>query len=323
MERKYIFSLIAVAVVYYFHAFIILLFISFLLTTAFLPIVNWLNNKNVPRAVSSVILILALLVLPLGIVVSLSPIIAEQGSALVEEAPSLIDAIEVRFDVDISQEVEGRLAENSEQLISQVIALTGNILTFLTSLVIVLVLTIYWLIYYENLKDGVVSFVGSSKTQQKDIRQAITSVETRLGMWVKAQLFISVLVGILTWAVLTAVGLPYAGILAVFAALLEIIPTLGPVLAAIPALLVAITISPTMFVVILIAYVAIQQIESYAIAPRLLGHTLKINPFIILLAIITGGKLLGLVGMLIAVPVLLAVHEVYVAYSKVLNKKTL
>jgi predicted PurR-regulated permease PerM len=314
MERIHIYLLIAGLLIYFLHGLLIMLFISFLLTAAFLPMVRWLKSKNIPRSVSSAILVVALLVIPAALLVNLSPIIIDQGSSFVQDLPRTIDALEKRFNVDIGQEAQDYFADNGEQLMNNIVNLTGSVFTFVTSAIVILVLTIYWLIYYEELKRGLINILSANKKDQKRAQKVITSIETRLGTWVKAQLLMSAVVGVMTWIVLSIIGLPYAGVLAIIAGFLEIIPSLGPILAAIPALLIAITISPTMFVVVLIAYIAIQQIESYAIAPRLLSHTVNLNPFVILLSLIAGAHLLGVVGALIAVPAVLTGNELYHAY---------
>jgi predicted PurR-regulated permease PerM len=314
MNQKYLVILIAGLAVYFLNSLLIMLFISFLLTAAYLPVVRWLKSKNIPRSVSSAILVIALLVIPAALLVNLSPIIVEQGSSFIQEIPESIEVVEQRFGISISQEFQGYFTDNGEQLLTDFLSITGTIFTFFASTIIILVLTIYWLIYYEEIKSGLVKIFSTDKKRQKRAEKVMTAVETRLGTWVKAQLLISAVVGLMTWIVLSIIGLPYAGVLAIVAALLEIIPSLGPILAAIPALLLAVTISPTMFIVILITYIAIQQIESYVIGPRLLSHTLKLNPFVILLSLITGAHLLGIVGALIAVPAVLTGNELYRAY---------
>jgi predicted PurR-regulated permease PerM len=324
MERKILLVVIIGAIIYFLYPVLILLFLSFLLTTAFLPIVKWLKTKNIPRVVSSVILVVALLGIPVTLLVSLAPMIAEQGSSFIEEIPELTARIENRFDINISQELQNAFTNNSENLVTNAFSLTGSVITFIAGIVIVLVLTIYWLIYYNDIKIGFIDFLSTrnkSVKHKKYIVNTITAIENRLGTWVGAQLLISAVVGIITWVVLSIIGFPYAGILALIAAFLEIIPTLGPILASVPALLIAITISPTMFILILITYISIQQFESYVIGPRLLGHTLKLNPFVILLALIVGGHLLGIIGALIAIPVVLTAHEIYLGYNSYSQNK--
>ena len=316
MDYKWLLILVLGAAIYLLWDVLVIMFIAFLLTAALLPIVRWLKIRKVPRVVSAVLLVIGLFVIPLILLASVGPTIIEQGKELSINTPQLVEQLETRLDMDLSQEIQDRFTNNSGQLAAGIFSVTSSVLKLVASLILVLVITVYWLIYYDSANAAIIKLLATSKRRERQITKTITSLENRLGSWVKAQILISLAVGLLTWLVLALIGVPYAGVLAVIAGLLEIIPTLGPILAAIPALLIALTVSPQLFITVLIAYVAIQQFESYVIAPRLLGQTVKLNPFVILLSLIIGTKLLGITGALIAVPVTLTAHELFLAYRR-------
>jgi len=108
------------------------------------------------------------------------------------------------------------------------------------------------------------------------------------------------------------VGLPYAGVLGLIAGVMEFVPTLGPVIAMIPAVLVALFQGSSFlplgnfWFAVLVAglYIVIQQIEGNLLLPRILGRSLNLHPLLVLIAIIVGGSLAGILGMLLAAPVL-------------------
>lgn len=322
MDRNIIYLILAGITVYFLHQFLLIMFVAFVLTVGLLPLVRWLKQKKVPRSVSSSILVFSLLLAPIILLSSVGPVISRQVDTLANSFPHLVAQVEGRFNIDFNQEIQDRLSENSGQVFGNALAITGSLIELIISVVTVIVVTIYWLIYYEPAKKGIIKFISSNRKNWKTFTEStFTAIEHRLGTWLKGQIFISAAVGLLTWVVLLALGVPYAGLLALAAAILELIPTLGPILAAIPALFIALTVSPALFILVLIAYVAIQQLESYVIAPRLLGSTVRLNPFVILLSIIAGAHLLGILGALIAVPVALTVQELYFAYQKRPAKK--
>ena len=88
-----------------------------------------------------------------------------------------------------------------------------------------------------------------------------------------------------------------------FAGLLEIVPYIGPIVSAVPAILVALVQSPPLALFVLGLYILIQQTENYILVPKIMGKTIGANPLVILVAVLIGFKLAGIVGMLLAVPI--------------------
>jgi predicted PurR-regulated permease PerM len=312
--NRYIKLAIALAVVFLLRDFVIILFISFLLTTAFSPVVEWLKNKKLPRPVSSFLLVVLLIVIPVILVINLGTIIAGEGRSLAGNFPEYLNTIDQRVGINISEELQNRFSDNSNRVFEQLFSLTGSFLRMITSFIILLVITVYWLIFYDETKSAIVKAVTVAFPKVTHARRIFDAVEDRLGSWIKGQLLLGVTVGIMTYLFLRIVGVPYAGTLALFAALLEFIPTLGPIVAAIPAMVIALNTGLNQMLVVAIGYIVIQQLESYLIAPKVLGSTVKLNPFVILMSVIVGAQLLGIIGALIAVPAVLTVQEIVQAY---------
>ena len=139
------------------------------------------------------------------------------------------------------------------------------------------------------------------------------------GVWhafLRGQLLLGLAMTIITTVVCTAVGLPYAFAMGLLAGAMELVPSIGPFVAAIPAILLALfqgsaflSLSNFWFaVLVLILYLIIQQVEGNLLVPRILGRTLNLHPLIVLIGIILGGSLVGILGMLLAAPVLATVR---------------
>jgi predicted PurR-regulated permease PerM len=137
-------------------------------------------------------------------------------------------------------------------------------------------------------------------------------IEDKLGSWLRGQIVLSFSIGFLTWIVLSLLGVSFALPLAVIAGILEIVPTIGPILSAIPAIIVALNISPLLALIVAVSYIFIQLFENNVLVPRIMQRAVGLNPIVIILSIIVGGKLLGVAGALLAIPF---VSLIFVAYK--------
>jgi predicted PurR-regulated permease PerM len=141
------------------------------------------------------------------------------------------------------------------------------------------------------------------------LRQQITDAWSA---FLRGQLVMGVVMVVITTVVCTAVGLPYAVLMGLIAGLTEFIPNLGPIIALIPAVLVALLegssflpLTNFWFAVLVTGlYMAIQQVEGNLLLPRVMGSSLNLHPLVVLIGIIVGGSLAGILGMLLAAPVL-------------------
>lgn len=127
--------------------------------------------------------------------------------------------------------------------------------------------------------------------------------QTKIGRWLQGQLLLGVLVGILVFLGLTILGIKYALMLAILAAILELLPMFGPVIAAIPAIGIAFLQSPSLALVVAALYILIQQFESHLIYPLVVRKIVGVPSIVVIIAMIIGGELGGLWGILLAVPI--------------------
>ena len=109
---------------------------------------------------------------------------------------------------------------------------------------------------------------------------------------------------------LSLLGVKYALLLGILAMLLEIVPIVGPVISAIPGVILAFSQSPTLGVWVLIFYVAVQQVENHIFTPLILGKTIGLNPVTVILALLIGGKLAGILGIILSIPMAVVIVEI-------------
>lgn len=135
-------------------------------------------------------------------------------------------------------------------------------------------------------------------------------VKSKLGAWMKGQLLLSLLVGVLVYLSLTIVGIKYALVLALLAAIFELIPLFGATIAAIPAIAIALLQSPTLALVVAGMYFIIQQFENHLIYPLVIRKVVGVPPILTILALIVGAKLGGFMGILLSMPIVTFLVEI-------------
>lgn len=127
--------------------------------------------------------------------------------------------------------------------------------------------------------------------------------QRKIGLWLQGQVILGIIVGLLVYISLKIIGIPYALALSVFAALFEIIPVFGPIISAIPAILIGfVDRGAGTGILLAVVYTVIQQLENQIIYPLVVKKVVGINPIVVILALIIGGKLAGILGAIVAVP---------------------
>ncbi len=285
-----------------------ILFMSIVLAAAFDPWVDWLQKRHIPRSVS----IIAIYVIMVGIlslaVVLIIPPIAEQIGQLAQNLPNYYSKIAGSFSKLTTSEIQStfpsaletlsaNLGQTTRSVFSTVTGVFGGIISFFVVLVIVFYITVE-----EDMLKKTVNFFVPPENKAY-ISGLIDRMQKKLGMWLRGQLSLCIIIGLMTWIGLTMFGIKYALILAIVAGVLEVIPFAGPMLASIPAILVGLSDSIWKAVIIGIMYFVIQQIENHMVVPLVMQKAVGLNPIIVIVAVMIGVKIGGFVGALLAVPV--------------------
>jgi predicted PurR-regulated permease PerM len=183
----------------------------------------------------------------------------------------------------------------------QVVKLGLSVAQALTSVLTLLTVVYFWLTEHARLQRYALAFVREER--RKRARHLWNAAETRLGMWVRAQVILMATIGIGTAVAYSLLGVPAALLLGLTASLAEAIPIVGPLLGAIPAVLVAATVSPQLAIEVAGVYFVLQLIEGNVLVPIVMRNTLGISPFLVILSVLIGGAAGGFPGALLAVPV--------------------
>ncbi len=290
---------------------IVLIFSSVLITLALCPLVDWFERRKVKRSVSSLLILLTFFGLMVTLAVSVASPLLNQTEQFVQKLPALIETVSpIKFDVNA-------LSSQFSQVPNQVFKIAvGTFSGFITAFAVI-VLSYYLIQEMHKLKDYFAYWFGDKSARYYQIAEKL---EVEIGHWIRGEVLLMFIVGVLSYLGYLIIGLPYAVALGVIAGLLELIPNVGPTIATVPAVLVGFSISPALGIGALVVSILVQQLENNLIVPKVMQSTTGLNPIITLLAIMIGLKLGGPILAVLSLPVILSAR-VILAHIK-LNKTT-
>jgi predicted PurR-regulated permease PerM len=176
------------------------------------------------------------------------------------------------------------------------------------ALVTLLVLVFFWLTGRSRLQRYALAFVPLHR--RAGVREGWNEVETRLGLWVRGQLILMVTIGVAAGIAYALIGVPAAVLLGLIAALAEAIPIVGPLIGAVPAVLLATSVSPETAVLTLAVYAILQFVEGNVVLPIVMRNAVGLSPFLVLVSLLVGFSVGGVLGAIVAVPIVAAFEAV-------------
>ncbi|MGE5596664.1 MAG: AI-2E family transporter, partial [Hyphomicrobiales bacterium] len=284
-----------------------LVLVALIFTAALLPYVEWLVRRGLPR-VASVLTVLAVIVLALaGLFALVVPAMVDEFHDLRENLPQDARDFEDYMENFGFDTENWDLPERAErirwgELISGDVAVDyGQRVVFgLLSALTVVVLTAYFLIDAPKMAGYIYRYVPPGREPDVDaIMQALGRV---VGGYIRGQVITSAVITVFTLVVLLATGVPNAIAFAVLAGFADVIPLVGAFIAVIPPAIAAFQESPTQALIVLGALVLYQQFEDRFLVPRVYGSTLNLPPIAVLIAVLAGAEVLGVAGILLALP---------------------
>jgi predicted PurR-regulated permease PerM len=305
------------------------------------PAVHLLQRSRFPRGLAVFTVYLAFFLALAGIGVLLANPISNQVKSFTHSLPHLTDEANItiiRLQGDLRHVgIHAKLAEQGKtalQTISDKLSKSGGTIasfggSLLTEaaaaifdLVLVFVLSIYMLVYGERIGTLVRRAMPAGDGTRAD--DYPTLVQRAVSHYVQGQLLFSVIMGATAGVSLYIFGVigifpdgeKYAVVFAIIFGFMELIPYLGPFLGAAPPILVALLTNPISAVWVALLFVGIQQLEGHIVAPQIFGHSLRINPLLVIFALLLGQHVYGLVGALLALPILSILRETALYLSR-------
>ncbi|ADU50335.1 protein of unknown function UPF0118 [Thermaerobacter marianensis DSM 12885] len=287
------------------------------------PAVSFLERGMRSRALAALLLYLAFVaLLALGVVYLAGPI-KEQAQELfwavpqyrqqVEQAVPLLqtymEALQAylsRYGVsleprDLASQFLERVAGNTNRILAGVTAVVTGVGTTLANALLVLVISIYLVVDGGGLNRQMLGYLP--RRYRGPVRRAQAVALRVFGGYLRGQLLLGLIIGVAVGIGMSALGMPYPALLGVIAGVMELVPIVGAVLGAIPAILVALFQPWPAVLYVTLFFVVVQQVEGNVLVPRITGQAVGLHPLATLLALLAGYEIAGILGAILAVPV--------------------
>ncbi len=277
------------------------LFTAYIIMTGFMPLVNWLIARKVPKMLAIALPYLITLILIVLLIIPTLPLFIDQVHSLLNNFPDYMNKTAKLLNLKVSDnQFQTFLTSQLNSIGENIVAVTGQIFGAFFAILTLFVISFYMLIDHERIKRNITELFP--RRYQSYIHAVIVEAEQKLGAWLRGQLILSLVIGLCTWIALSLVGMKYALPLSLIAGVGEVIPTVGPIISAIPAIIIALNISPTMAGIVALIYILIQFAENHLIVPKVMQRAIGLHPLFTILTILIGGQLMGVLGALLAIP---------------------
>lgn len=313
-------------VVYRFRSLLTPLVLAFLLAFILNPVVDFLERRvGMHRGVASALVFIVLIIMVLGILAAPVTAVPSLQRAIISaqlDLRQIIDDINAFFGREIelagytfdlsfvAQELSTALRRFFESLAQGALDLVVGIAQGVLWLVFIFIVSFYLVRDAHRIAEQVVELAPPG--YRSDVIQLRREIVQVWNAFLRGELLLGTVVGVTVGLVTTALGLPYPWALGILAGLLEVVPNIGPTIAAIPAILLALIEGPAFIplsnfwfaVLVAVVYWVIQLIENNFLVPRIMGRTLDLHPLAVLIAVLAGGHLASILGVLLAAPTL-------------------
>jgi len=222
-------------------------------------------------------------------------------------------ALQESFYQSISKGIE-ELGNTAVNIAKKSFSIIGTIFSTIASLFIIPLFAFLFLRDIDNYKDWVLSLFPMA--WRKEIRSILTDIDKGLGGFIRGQLLVSICIGTTIIISLSLWNVSYAVLIGTIAGILNMIPFAGPILGSIPAIILAFAESPPKALGVLITFLVIHEIEKQLISPTLVGHSVGLPTLVVLISIMISGELMGVIGILIAVPSAIVLKVLFLHFHK-------
>lgn len=309
---RVILILLFLVFLYLIRDIVIIFIFALIVASAITPVVNALEKIKIPRVIGTLIVYVLFFGIITFLLYLVIPSIAKEIEKLSLNFPDYVEKLTLKFQglaenfskyqhllnqfSSILNNIRDSLKDSASNLFSTVLNIFGGIFSFF----LILIISFYISVQKRGIQRVLTAIIP---LQYRDyLLDLWERAQKKLGRWLQGQLFLGLIVGSMVYVGLYFLDVKYALILAILAGVFEIFPYIGPVLASIPAIIIGLLQSPILGLWVIILYVAIQQIENHLITPLVIGKVVGLNPIVVILALLIGGKLGGIPGIILSVP---------------------
>jgi predicted PurR-regulated permease PerM len=308
-----------IAFLFYVRDLMLIVLTAIVLASSIEPAVRYFMKYGLGRIVSVLLVYVLVLLVLGGIAFFFLPPIIDDAVTFLSNAPKALESLRLSGSLygnvlggeignlsplQIFDGLRGSLGNVSGSVFSTVNTFFGGLVSF----VLIIVFSFYFAVQETGI-DDFLRLITPVEHEQYVVNLWRRS-QDKIGKWMQGQLLLGLIVGVLLYLGLVILGVPYALLLAVLAALFELIPVFGQILAALPAIAVAFGDGGvTAALLVLGLYVIVQQFESNLIYPLVVKKIVGVPPLLVILALLIGAKLAGFLGILLSVPIAAALQE--------------
>jgi predicted PurR-regulated permease PerM len=281
---------------------------------ALYPVVNWIQRR-LPwcrRSLATLVVFLLVVGVLAGVIALFVVPLAQEGTALARKLPGLVEdaragrgpvghLLDRAHVLEYIQRNQGRVREFVSGLGTPALGFLRSAATGVAGIVTIFVLAFLMILQGPKLVDGTLALLPEDRAER--IRAIGADCAKTITGYISGNLLISVICGLSTYAVLKIVGVPFAGLIALFVAIADLIPLVGATLGAVVAALAAFVHSVPAGIAVVVFFVLYQQLENHVLQPLIFARTVKLNPLTVLIAVLIAVELAGILGALLAIPI--------------------
>jgi predicted PurR-regulated permease PerM len=303
---------LGLVVVFEIRRVLVWMVVALFLAVALYPVTNWTHRLVRRRAVATLLVFLVCMAVLAGLIALFAVPLVREGSQLARQLPEIVrDAQAGRGPVGdlVSRLHIQQYVEQNQDRIQAIVSGLGapalNLVraaaTTVVGIITIIVLAYLMILQGPVIVDGTLALLSPERADR--VRRVGADCAKTVTGYISGNLLISVICGSLTYIVLLVLGVPFAGLIALFVAIADLIPLVGATLGAIVAALAGFLHSLTAGIVIVVFFVLYQQLENHVLQPVILSRTVRLNPLTVLVSILIAVELAGLLGALLAIPV--------------------
>lgn len=294
---------------------LIFLVFAIILSAALHPAVKWLENHGIPRKIGVLSLFVLIVTLVAVIIITFAPLVITESQQIVVALVHFV--LRLVSQGNAQNVITQNIADWFQQIATFFTASTIQTFKFVTTGGLLTV--VFGLLFYHlTVEHGAFRHAVAHLVPVKFRAGVITTgdaIERRLSLWLRGQLTLGLVIAVLTGVGLAVLRVKYVLVLALIAGLGELVPMVGPYLGLIPGAAVGFMISPLTGGLVVLLYYLVQQIENNFLAPRIVSKAVGLRPVVVFLALLVGVRLSGVVGLLLAIPMVIICQEGYRFYQ--------
>ena len=287
---------------------LVLLGLAFFLAVGLDPAVRWLHRRGLPRWAAVTVVLVAALGAFAGFLATAIPVVVTQATHLANDLPNYLKSLNRRTSTLGRLNLRYHVVSHLQQLLrgsgvsfGTLLGVGKVVLGLVTSVIVVVILTVYLLVDLPRVKRGIYQLAPKSRRARMVL--LTDEIFDRVGGYVLGNLLTSAVAGIGTWVWALAFGIPYSLLLGILVALFDLIPIIGSTIGGVIVSLVALTVSLPVAIATAVFYIVYRFVEDYLLTPRIMVRTVAVPGLVTVIATVLGGALLGIIGALVAIPI--------------------